>query len=114
MESVCLKLLIYLSLDKIEKELGKGAFGTVFLVEDIKDGKKYAMKEIKLNLPKVVEQEIANKLKNNCDCPNIVPIYDSFTEGPNQYIIMEHCEGGPLSKYINDMKGGRIYNNETV
>lgn len=81
----------------IEKKIvGRGNFGYVHLVEEIKTGKVWVSKKIPLSALKDDEQknalQEANLLKTLAH-PHIVQYKDSFIEENTLVIIMEHCEG---------------------
>ena len=98
----------------VEKKLGNGAFGVVFLVE--KDGVKYAMKEVdKEHTPGLIREATIMKI---CDHPNIIKFigFNTFntsiaeqmgvaprtmgTEMPHGYLVMECCDGGDLEELV--------------
>ncbi len=93
---------------EIERELGKGAMGAVYLGKDPKISRTVAIKTMALSqefeddeLEEVKERffreaETAGRLTH----PNIVTIYDAGDEQDLAYIAMEFLKGGDLSKYI--------------
>jgi eukaryotic-like serine/threonine-protein kinase len=93
---------------KLEKILGKGAMGTVYLGIDIKIGRQVAIKTLALarefeahELDAVKsrffrEAETAGRLNH----PNIVTIYDAGEEHDLAYIAMELLKGHDLNKHI--------------
>jgi len=93
---------------EIERELGKGAMGAVYLGKDPKISRTVAIKTMALSqefeddeLEKVKgrffrEAETAGRLTH----PNIVTIYDAGDEHDLAYIAMEFLKGDDLSKYI--------------
>ncbi len=88
---------------KIIKKLGKGAYGTVWKVRNIKTGLLRAMKRItkmRNNINKL--NDILNEIEilKNMDHPNIVKIFEFFIEADGYYIITEYCHGGELFKAI--------------
>ncbi len=81
----------------IEKKIvGRGNFGYVHLVEEIKNGKLWVGKKIPLSALKEDEKknalQEANLLKTLAH-PHIVEYKDSFIEDNTLVIIMEYCEG---------------------
>ena len=92
---------------QVEKELGKGAMGVVYLGKDPKIGRVVAIKTMALSqefeaeeLTEVKERffreaETAGRLSN----PNIVTIYDAGEEHDLCYIAMELLKGGDLVPY---------------
>ena len=92
---------------EIEKELGKGAMGVVYLGKDPKIGRVVAIKTMALaqefeadELNEVKERffreaETAGRLNH----PNIVSIYDAGEEHDLAYIAMEFLKGKDLVPY---------------
>ena len=93
---------------EVERELGKGAMGAVYLGKDTKISRTVAIKTMALSqefeddeLAEVKqrffrEAETAGRLTH----PNIVTIYDAGEEHDLAYIAMEFLKGSDLSKYI--------------
>ncbi|HHJ35531.1 MAG TPA: CHASE2 domain-containing protein [Gammaproteobacteria bacterium] len=93
---------------EIERELGKGAMGAVYLGKDPKISRTVAIKTMALSqefeddeLVEVKERffreaETAGRLNH----PNIVTIFDAGEEHDLAYIAMEFLKGSDLSKYI--------------
>ena len=93
---------------EIERELGKGAMGAVYLGRDPKISRTVAIKTMALSqefeddeLEEVKERffreaETAGRLTH----PNIVTIYDAGDEHDLAYIAMEYLKGDDLSKYV--------------
>jgi serine/threonine-protein kinase len=93
---------------QIQKILGKGAMGTVYLGVDPAINRPVALKTIRLDFvtdPDEMEElkerlhreaQSAGKLSH----PNLVTIYDVGSEGSLQYIAMEYLEGQTLEDMI--------------
>jgi CHASE2 domain-containing sensor protein/tRNA A-37 threonylcarbamoyl transferase component Bud32 len=93
---------------QIEREIGKGAMGAVYLGKDPKISRVVAIKTMALSqefeedeLAEVKqrffrEAETAGRLTH----PNIVTIYDAGEEHDLAYIAMEFLKGTDLTKYI--------------
>jgi serine/threonine-protein kinase len=93
---------------QIEKELGRGAMGMVYLGKDPKIGRTVAIKTMALSqefdaseVDEVKsrffrEAETAGKLAH----PNIVTIYDAGDEHDLAYIAMEFIKGHDLVRYV--------------
>ena len=92
----------------IQKLLGKGATGTVYLAKDTFSGKEVALKTIE---PEVFrdpefgtvyrsqflnEASLAGKLRH----PHIVAILDAVVEENSGYIAMEIVTGGDLAQFV--------------
>jgi serine/threonine-protein kinase len=103
----------------VEKELGKGAMGVVYLGKDPKIGREVAIKTLALTqefeadeIAGVKERffreaETAGKLAH----PNIVTIYDAGEEHDYCYIAMELLKGGDLVPFT---KKGNLLQPEKV
>ncbi len=95
---------------RIEKELGQGAMGTVYLGTDPKINRAVAIKTMALSmefaddeLKEVKERffreaESAGRLSH----PNIVGIFDAGEESDLAYIAMELLKGSDLDDYIKE------------
>lgn len=95
---------------EIEKELGKGAMGVVYLGKDPKINRTVAIKTMALSqefeadeLDEVKERffreaETAGRL----DHPNIVTIYDAGEEHDLAFIAMEFLSGHDLARYTKE------------
>lgn len=87
----------------ILSELGKGKFGTVFLVEEISTLSKYAAKFIKTRRrtfkEKALEEIEILKIVNH---ENIIKYVDSFIDSSFVVILMEYIDGGELFVKIAD------------
>lgn len=82
-------------------ELGKGAYGVVYRVLSLKDGKEYVLKKIPIKHLKkseiqdvVKEAKILRKVENQ----HIIKSYCHFVESGALNIIMEFAEGGDLQQ----------------
>lgn len=92
---------------QLEKELGKGAMGVVYLGKDPKIGREVAIKTLALSQEFEAdlldearqrffrEAETAGKLNH----PNIVTIFDAGEEHDLAYIAMEFLQGEDLTPY---------------
>lgn len=86
------------------KELGKGSFGNVLLVQHKKTNAKYALKVVDkqhvLTEPNkssfLREVEITYKIHH----PNIVKLFGHFEDNECCYLLMEYIDGGDLFSYI--------------
>ncbi|WP_286222168.1 serine/threonine-protein kinase [Marinobacter apostichopi] len=103
---------------EIERELGRGAMGVVFLGKDPKIARTVAIKTLSYqafddgHLPELKqrffrEAEAAGRL----DHPAIVTVYDVGEEADLAYIAMDYAQGRPLSEFG---KPGRLLPLPTV
>lgn len=91
---------------QVEKELGKGAMGIVYLGRDPKIGRTVAIKTMSLSLE--FESDELNDVKSRffreaetagrLSHPNIVQIFDAGEEHSLAYIAMEYVNGIDLSR----------------
>ena len=103
----------------VERELGKGNFGSVKLVTSKITHKLYAMKEIKAsrykseNTCREVEKEI--KLLENLNHPNVITYFTSFRENGDFYIITEYINGGSLENIMKkNINQGKLIAEKTI
>lgn len=93
---------------KILKKLGKGGMGEVLLAEDVKLGRKVAIKSIlRTNLTDTTskirflrEAQTASQL----DHTNICTIYEIYEEDERDYIVMQYIDGVTLDQIIGVKK----------
>ena len=95
----------------IEKELGKGTYGIVYKARSKNDNNIYVIKQISLTgLTKdqknevKQESEILKKIKSKY----VVKYYDSFEEEDKLNIVMEYCECGDLSEFIDSQEKTKV------
>ena len=84
---------------RIERELGEGGMATVYLAEDLRHGRKVALKVLKPELAAVVggERFLAEiKTTANLQHPNILPLFDSGEAGGFLFFAMPYIEGETL------------------
>eukprot|EP00658_Telonema_sp_P-2_P030378 TRINITY_DN2294_c0_g1_i3.p1 TRINITY_DN2294_c0_g1~~TRINITY_DN2294_c0_g1_i3.p1 ORF type:complete len:694 (-),score=222.63 TRINITY_DN2294_c0_g1_i3:401-2482(-) len=94
---------------RLGKEIGKGSYGVVYLVTDIRDGNTYVMKKLQTaNIParerdaQLREVRLLAHLKH----PNIVHYHESFEDQhQNLCIVMEYCERGDLYQELKRARG---------
>ena len=111
----CEKAMIYNSNYFIERELGKGMSGKVYLAKNLLTGKMAAVKEInKQTMTKREEHylkneiEILSKLSHN----NIATVLQDLKHTENDshiYIFLEFCNGGNLMNLKNMYKVNNTY-----
>ncbi|KAA6382355.1 MAG: putative serine/threonine-protein kinase Nek1, partial [Streblomastix strix] len=98
------------------KELGRGNFGTAFLIIDKANGKELVYKKIQCHTSKE-EDELRKEtiIMNDLKHPNIVGLIEAFTHDGNFYIVMELCNGGSLQSFYKAlMKKGEFVREEDV
>ena len=97
----------------IEKEIGRGGMGSVYLATDTRLDRRVAIKVLSLSaenadansLQEIIERfQREGKAIAKLSHSNIVNIYDIGEEENKYYMVMEFLEGKPLSILINDKK----------
>ncbi|MDX2481177.1 MAG: serine/threonine-protein kinase [Desulfuromusa sp.] len=96
---------------RIERELGQGAMGTVYLGNDPKINRQVAIKTLayqqvdRAELPQVKERFFREaEAAGNLSHPNIVTIYDVGEETDLAFFAMEFLEGKDLSSFCRPKK----------
>ncbi len=89
---------------QIERILGQGGQGCVYLARDTKLGTACALKQFNKNIHLLAEPEILKQLKH----PSLPRITDIIVMGDRVYIVEEYFQGTSLSELISD----RDYCNE--
>ena len=88
------------------KELGQGAFGTVFMVECQGEETKYAIKQIDMkNMDEEEKLDVVNeiRLQQAMHHPNIVLLRESYTTKKGmKNIVMELADGDDFDSLIHD------------
>ena len=95
---------------KIEKRLGRGAMGTVYLARQLSLDRQVALKILAPRFSKD-EDFIQSFLKEarsagSLNHPNVVQVYDAGNEGDYHYMSMEYLEGGSLEELLE--REGRL------
>lgn len=94
---------------KIEKTLGTGGMGTVYLATHSQIGRQAAIKGLKPHLAK--DLDIRARFKNEAALmaklhhPNIVDLYDYVELGDSLFLIMEYVQGVTLERYVYEISG---------
>ena len=94
---------------KIERQLGKGSFSSVYLVTRIADQKIYALKSVTMDkLTKKEQQNSVNEVRilASVSHPNVIGYREAFWDDNNQTlnIVMEYADDGDLQTKIHQMK----------
>jgi serine/threonine protein kinase len=89
------------SIYKLERELGKGGFGTVILAREDVSNREVAIKQLNSRdgeRQRAIVHEIQMVARFNH--PNIVSYYHHFSESELLFLVMEYCAGGSLRDAI--------------
>ena len=91
----------------ILKEIGKGAFGSVFLVKKETNQKNYALKVINKDFlsrtEKTEEALIERLILSKCKHPSIVRLSSSFQTKYKLYFVMEYCPNKDLDILLREL-----------
>ena len=103
----------------IEKVIGKGSFGSVYLVTRKADQKKYALKTVYIEKLNKKEQENSVnevRLLASISHPNVIGYKEAFLDEKNNTlnIIMEYADDGDLQAKINKKRKEQKYFNENL
>ncbi|KOS19377.1 MAP kinase kinase kinase wis4 [Escovopsis weberi] len=96
--------------------VGGGTFGNVYVAMDLDSGQLMAVKEIRLQDPKLIPT-IAEQIKEEMgvlevlDHPNVVSYHGIEVHRDRVYIFMEFCSGGSLA---NLLEHGRIEDEQVI
>ena len=89
---------------EIRRELGRGAFGVVYLAYDPRLGRKVALKLPRpeaLMTPELRERFLREgRAAAGLDHPNVVPVHEAGEAGPICYIAAAYCSGPTLSQWL--------------
>ncbi len=86
---------------RIERVLGSGGFGHVYLSIDLRSNQQYALKEYLVSGPGGQEQlqheaQMLSKLHH----PNLPMFHDAFSERGRYYIVLSYIEGNDLTDLL--------------
>jgi serine/threonine protein kinase len=84
---------------QVERELGRGGMATVYLAEEVKHGRRVALKVLKPDLAAVVgaNRFLAEiKTTANLQHPHVLPLYDSGEADGFLYFTMPYVDGESL------------------
>ncbi|KAK7196733.1 NIMA-related kinase [Novymonas esmeraldas] len=90
------------------KVLGKGSFGSAWLIQRHEDRAQFVAKEVRLAGLKPAERESAQKeidMLRTLNHPNITRYVDHFEHKGSLFIVMEYANGGDLYMKIKQQQG---------
>jgi serine/threonine protein kinase/Tfp pilus assembly protein PilF len=89
---------------KIERELGRGGMGVVYLADDPMLGRKVAIKTIHIEITDPTQREYLRtqllrdaRASAGLSHPNVVNVHDVIEAGDTTYLVMEYISGETLS-----------------
>jgi len=96
---------------RVIKLLGKGSMGNVYLVERVKDDKKFVVKELIFTKALGIEEKTAREIffreagfMGKFEHAGIPKIYGVFSQDGKDYLIMDYIEGKSLEDIISSEK----------
>ena len=102
----------------LRDKIGVGSYGSVYKAAKKGEKQFFVIKIISLfNMSEKEKEDVEREAKflNSINSPYVVKYYESFIEGSDLFIVMEHCDGGDLSKFLNlYMKTGRTLPEEKI
>lgn len=87
---------------KIERVLGKGGMGTVYLARNVKLGTLWAIKQVNKNVGENVDLLAEPNMLKKLNHPSLPRIFDIIEDEESIYIIEDYIEGDSLDKVIKD------------
>jgi TolB-like protein len=93
---------------RIERELGQGGMGTVYLVNDEQIiGESFAIKVLKQEVRPEALAQLREEVRKTrkLSHPNIVDVHSVNLDGNRLYILMEHLEGKSLDGLLDEEFG---------
>ncbi|MGH7677501.1 MAG: serine/threonine-protein kinase, partial [Gemmatimonadaceae bacterium] len=100
---------------KVEREIGRGGYATVYLARDNRHQRSVA---IKLLNPELASTLVAERFRAEIEVvaglvhPNIIPVFDSGASGSTLYYVMPLVEGETLRERI--FREGRLSLDDTI
>lgn len=97
----------------LEKEIGKGSFGSVYRAQSTKTGGVFAIKRLSKSkyaknplLKKLLSSEVSIMSKINH--PNILHLHRYFETESNYYLVLDFCNRGDLESVVKALPGERV------
>ena len=95
----------------ILSKLGTGSYGVVYKVKKINTNNIFVIKQIpmeNLTSKQIYEVKQEAKILSSINSIYVVKYYDSFEENKTLNIVMEYCDGGDLSGFLQKNKKTKI------
>jgi len=93
---------------QLQRSIGNGSFGQVYLVLHKEEQREYVMKSIELQTASDEgrqQMELEVQLLKSMQHPNIVAYRESFVDDSGHLcIFMEYCEHGDIFSYLQDLR----------
>jgi len=94
---------------RVEKPLGEGGAARVYLVTNLKNGEKYALKEMKERSAAVMAERLVNQKIYH---PALPHIWRAWEEKGSFYVVMDYVEGRNLEVILRE--GGALSQERAV
>ena len=96
---------------EVIKQLGKGGYGKVYEVKNIKTGEIRACKHLsKLNIKNLDKFRREIEILKKMDHPNIIKLYEVYESERSLYLVMEECKGGEIfDRIIQHIQEKKMY-----
>jgi WD40 repeat protein/serine/threonine protein kinase len=92
----------------LQRELGRGGCGVVYLAHDPLLARDVALKvphaEVAFSAPLRDRFQREARAASNLDHPNIVPVYEVGQVGPVQFIVSAYCPGVTLAEWLKNRR----------
>ena len=103
----------------LEKKIGEGQFGTVYKSRNIKTNEYFAIKVISKSLfenNKLMRRQLQREtvIMSNARHENLMYLHRSFETNRNYYLVLDHCNGGDLEKFIYENKIKHFSESEAI
>ncbi len=93
---------------KLIEKIGKGSYGDVYIVTNIKTNEFFAAKQVSKKILQETNKLYFNNevyiLKNLPEHPNLIKFYGIYETLTNYYVIMDFCNGHSLEEIIKRKK----------
>ena len=100
----------------LDREIGRGGMGAVWLARDEVLGRVVAVKRVGaqpgMSSPDLLRAEREARLAARINHPHVVAIFDLVDDADQQWLVMEYIDGMPLSQLIATK--GRLGADETA
>ncbi|WP_139980668.1 serine/threonine-protein kinase [Nocardioides litoris] len=100
----------------LDREVGRGGMGSVWLGRDEVLGRPVALKRVGVapggTSPDLLRAEREARIAASLNHPNIVGVFDLVDDGDHSYLVMEYVEGRTLADLVRD--GGALTTREAA
>jgi serine/threonine protein kinase len=89
---------------RVEREVGRGGMGSVWLAQDERLGRPVAVKRVGMlpgeSLPHLARAMREARSSAALNHPNVVSVYDAVEEGEHLWLVMEYVPGRTLAEIV--------------